>query len=154
MTAAPDQTHAGQDAACDAVSSEIARTDGKASLLLAFDGAILAGLASLADANLPPLAQLFGGAAVAALTAAAVLLLLVVRPALGGRGRLPQEGFPRWAQLDEDELRAALREDTRLLRIKTLSTLAVRKYERLARAVDTILLALALLAAAALAAAA
>ncbi len=71
------------DAACTTVTTEIGRTDSKASLLLAFDGAVLAGLASLADKNLPLPAQL-AGAACLALTAAAVLLLLVVRPSSEG----------------------------------------------------------------------
>ncbi|WP_331718613.1 hypothetical protein [Streptomyces sp. NBC_00289] len=43
------------DAACATVAGVSARTDGKASLLLAFNGAVLAGLASVADPHLPPL---------------------------------------------------------------------------------------------------
>ncbi|WJV51789.1 Pycsar system effector family protein [Streptomyces flavofungini] len=80
-----------------------------------------------------------------ALAVAAVLLLLVVRPNLGGRGRVVREGFPCWAQLDEDGIRASMGRDTRATRVKTLSTIAVAKYQRLTRAVDTILAALALL---------
>ncbi|MGW6841313.1 hypothetical protein [Streptomyces sp. NPDC054958] len=38
-----------------------------------------------------------------------------------------------------------MREDTRAIRVRALSTIAVRKYRRLTRAVDTILAALALL---------
>ncbi len=63
------------------------RTDGKASLLLAFNGAALAGLASVADKELPPVTKAFGSLAVLTLGAAAVLLLLVVRPRLHGRDR-------------------------------------------------------------------
>jgi Family of unknown function (DUF5706) len=133
------------DDACHDVEAKISRTDNKASLLLAFDGAVLAGLASVADKKLPPTAQLAGAAAVLALAAAAVLLLLVVRPNLGGRGRVVREGFPRWAQLSEDALLNVMREDTRATRVRSLSILAVAKFERLARAVDTILAALALL---------
>jgi hypothetical protein len=133
------------DAACAQVTSEIARTDSKASLLLAFVGAVLAGLASVADKNLPLPAQLAGAAAVLALAAAAVLLLLVVRPNLGGKGRVVREGFPRWAQLSEDDLLAAMREDTRAARARSLSIIAVAKFERLDHAVDLILASLALL---------
>ncbi|MFE2529309.1 hypothetical protein ACFXEL_34355 [Streptomyces sp. NPDC059382] len=43
-----------------------------------------------------------------------------------------------------------MNEDTRAARIKALSTIAATKYARLARAVDTILTALALLLAAAI----
>ncbi|MFI9080952.1 Pycsar system effector family protein [Streptomyces sioyaensis] len=133
------------DAACATVTTEIGRTDSKASLLLAFDGAVLAGLASLADKKLPLPTQLAGGAAVLALAAAAVLLLLVVRPNLGGKGRVVREGFPCWAQLHEDALLTAMREDTRATRVRSLSLIAVAKFERLARAVDAILAALFLL---------
>nr|BAK19841.1 putative plasmid transfer protein SpdB3 [Streptomyces rochei] len=142
------------DDACHDVEAKISRTDNKASLLLAFDGAVLAGLAGVADKKLPLPAQVAGGAAVLALAAAAVLLLLVVRPNLGGRGRVVREGFPRWAQLSEDALLNAMREDTRVTRVRALSIIAVAKFQRLARAVDLILAALALLLIAAVLAAA
>ncbi|MFD9289604.1 Pycsar system effector family protein [Streptomyces sp. NPDC060030] len=132
------------DAACATVTGEIARTDSKASLLLAFDGAVLAGLASLTDKELPLPAQLVGGAAGLVLAVAAVLLLLVVRPNLGGRSPAPGS-FPHWAHLDADAIRASMDADIRAARIKALSTIAVAKYARLARAVDTVLAALALL---------
>ncbi|MER5973297.1 Pycsar system effector family protein [Streptomyces sp. NPDC002055] len=141
----PSVTDTNLDTACTSVAHEIGRTDSKASLLLAFDGAVLAGLASLADKDLPLPAQIVGGAAVLTLTAAAALLLRVVRPNLGGRGRVVRDGFPRWAQLSEEALLQAMRADTRAARVKALSTIAVAKFERLARAVDTILASLALL---------
>ncbi|MFI6728715.1 Pycsar system effector family protein [Streptomyces atratus] len=119
-------------------------------MLLAFDGAVLAGLASIADKDLPVFTKAVGGLAVLALAAAAVLLLLVVRPNLGGGGRIIREGLPYWAQLEESELRESMTEDTRAARVKALSVLAVGKYQRLARAVDVILAAIALLAAAAI----
>ncbi|SFF97673.1 Pycsar system effector family protein [Streptomyces mirabilis] len=93
------------DTACASVVSEVGRTDGKASLLLAFDGAVLAGLASVPDKDLPPAAKAFGTLAVLALGAAAVLLPLVVRPRLRGDDRA---SFPHWARLDEDEIRACM----------------------------------------------
>ncbi|MFB7030956.1 MULTISPECIES: Pycsar system effector family protein [unclassified Streptomyces] len=131
--------------ACRDTEAKIARVDTKASFLLAFDGAILAGLASLADKPLPLPAQIAGGGAALVLTAAAVLLLLAVRPNLGGRRRVVREGFPRWAELDEPELLAALAQDTRAIKARALSLLAVRKFQGLIRAVDTILAGLALL---------
>ncbi|TLS45723.1 integral membrane plasmid transfer protein [Streptomyces montanus] len=130
------------DSACAAVATEIARTDGKASLLLAFNGAVLAGLASVADNNLPLTTKAFGAAAVLALGAAAVLLLLVVRPRLSGHDKA---SFPYWARLDEDEIRASMQSDTRAARIRVLSVLAIRKYQRLRHAVHLSLAALALL---------
>ncbi|MFF4934250.1 Pycsar system effector family protein [Streptomyces griseofuscus] len=123
-----------------------ARTDGKASLLLAFNGAVLAGIASIADKDLPTATKAIGALAVLALGIAAVLLLLVVRPRLSGTDRA---SFPHWARLDEDQIRSCMEGDTRAARIRVLSTLAVRKYLHLRRAVDISLAALALLALAA-----
>ncbi|MEV4975360.1 Pycsar system effector family protein [Streptomyces scopuliridis] len=145
MTTTTD-TDKNLDAACASVSSEIARTDSKASLLLAFDGAVLAGLASLADKQLPLATTIFGVLAVIALGVAAVLLLLVVRPRLRGSDRA---SFPYWARLDEDEIRTCMHGDTRAARVRVLSTIALRKFTQLRHAVDSILTALALLAIAA-----
>ncbi|WP_449352706.1 hypothetical protein [Streptomyces shaanxiensis] len=92
------------DAACTAVTAEVARTDGKASLLLAFDGAVLAGLATGADTNLPAVTKTVGAMAVLALAAAAALLLFVVRPQLGGADRA---SFRYWADMDDDTIRAS-----------------------------------------------
>ncbi|THA28419.1 integral membrane plasmid transfer protein [Streptomyces sp. A1277] len=134
------------DAACASVTNEINRTDSKSSLLLAFNGAVLAGLASVADKDLPLPTKVFGTAAVLALGAAAVLLLLVVRPRLRADDRA---SFPYWAQIDEDAIRGCMQGDPRAARIRVLSGLAVRKFLHLRRAVDLSLAALALLALAA-----
>ncbi|MEV7076642.1 Pycsar system effector family protein [Streptomyces sp. NPDC093990] len=130
------------DTACTSVASEISRTDGKSSLLLAFNGAVLAGLGSVADKDLPVPTKVFGAAAVLALAAAAVLLLLVVRPRLNGADRA---SFPYWAHLDEDEIHGCMDTDTRAARIRVLSLLAVRKFTHLRRAIDLSLTALVLL---------
>ncbi|WSI75344.1 DUF5706 domain-containing protein (plasmid) [Streptomyces sp. NBC_01335] len=138
-----------RDTACAAVTGEIARTDSKASLLLAFTGAVLAGLASIADKDLPVFTKVVGGLAVLALAAAAVLLLLVVRPCLTVGTAAPGT-FPQWARLEENELEVAMEQDHRLACIKALSILAARKFQRLTLAVDVILAALALLTTAAI----
>lgn len=83
-----------------------------------------------------------GALAVLALGAAAVLLLLVVRPRRAATTRRP---FHRWA----DEIRGCMDADTRAALIRVLSTLAVRKFTHLRRAVDLSLAALAPLALAA-----
>lgn len=134
------------DTGVASVTAEIGRTDGKASLLLAFNGAVLAGLASAADKDLPPATQTSGSLAALALGASAVLLLLVVRPRLRGDDRA---SFPYWARLDADEIRACMADDTRAARIHVLSRLAVRKYTQLRRAVGLSIAPLALLALAA-----
>ncbi|SEB31870.1 hypothetical protein SAMN04490357_0219 [Streptomyces misionensis] len=146
MTTTGIDTDQNLDTACASVASEIGRTDGKASLLLAFNGAVLAGLASVADKDLPPATKVFGSLAVLALGAAAVLLLLVVRPRMRGDDKA---SFPYWARLDEDEIRACMDGDTRAARVRVLSVLAVAKFTQLRRAVDLSLAALALLALAA-----
>lgn len=72
------------------VKAEIARTDNKVALLLAFIGAVLAGAWTIA-ADLPlnwPVG-LAGGLGMALLITAAGLLLRSVRPNLSGR-----HGFP------------------------------------------------------------
>ncbi|TXR94499.1 integral membrane plasmid transfer protein [Streptomyces sp. col6] len=146
MTDTVPATDKNLDAACTSVANEIARTDGKASLLLAFNGVVLAGLASIADTDLPAVTKTAGALAVLALGAAAVLLLLVVRPRLRADDRA---SFPYWARLDEDGIRSCMEADNRAARIRVLSTLAVRKYLHLRWAVDLSLAALALLALAA-----
>ncbi|MFI8234945.1 Pycsar system effector family protein [Streptomyces sp. NPDC085900] len=130
------------DTALTTLATEIGRTDNKASLLLAFNGAVLAGLASLTDHTLPAGTKAFGAAAVLALAAAAALLLFVVRPRLGGNDRA---SFPYWARLNDDEIRAGMHGDTRAARIRVLSQIALTKYRKLQHAVDLSLAALALL---------
>ncbi|WP_246096739.1 hypothetical protein [Streptomyces botrytidirepellens] len=81
------------------VSDEKSRTDFKASLLLAFDGAVLAGLASLIDKTLPLPVKLISAAAALMLTVSAALLLLAVRPNLGPAAppsRAPSRTGRRW----------------------------------------------------------
>lgn len=134
------------DDALAVLAAEIARTDGKASLLLAFDGAVLAGLASVATQPLPTPARAVGILAVAALGTAAAVLLLVVRPRLGGSDRA---SFPHWARLDEDAIRDCMTGDTRAARVRVLSGIALSKFTRLRHAVDLSLAALGLLAVAA-----
>ena len=146
-TTTANTTDKNLDAACAAVATEIGRTDGKASLLLAFNGAALAGLATLADIELPAPTRVLGALAITALGSATVLLLLVVRPHLGGQDHA---SFPYWARLAETEIHASMTSDTRTARIRILSGIAVAKFTRLRRAVDCILTALAFLALAAL----
>ncbi|MEU0034670.1 Pycsar system effector family protein [Streptomyces sp. NPDC006333] len=137
------ETDKNLDAALAAVSGEIARTDGKASLLLAFNGAVLAGLGAAAGHRLPTPARVVGALGVLALAAAAVLLLLVVRPRLRGDDRA---SFPHWAGLDVAAIRASMTGDSRAARIRVLSGIAVSKFRHLRHAVDLSLTALALLA--------
>ncbi|MEU6079033.1 Pycsar system effector family protein [Streptomyces sp. NPDC047108] len=122
------------------VKAEIARTDAKTALLLAFVGALLAGAWTVArdlPMNLP--AYLCGGLGLAGLVAAAGLLLRSVRPNLGGR-----HGFPLWATLAAEEIKDAVTRDL-AADIAGLSRIAVAKFTCLRRAVDLTLAGGALL---------
>ncbi|MGP4002502.1 Pycsar system effector family protein [Streptomyces sp. 8N706] len=127
------------------VKAEIARTDTKTALLLAFVGAVLAGTWTVArDVPLTVPAVVAGGLGLVLLVAAAGLLLRSVRPNLGGR-----HGFPLWATLTADEIGAAVARDL-ATDIAGLSRLAVAKFTCLRRAVDLTLTGGALLILAAL----
>ncbi|MFD0229059.1 Pycsar system effector family protein [Streptomyces hirsutus] len=113
------------------VKAEIARTDTKTALLLAFVGAVLAGTWSVArDLPLNVPALVVGSLGLALLVGAAGLLLRSVRPNLSGR-----HGFPLWATLTAEEINAAVGGDL-AADIAGLSRLAVAKFTCLRRAVD------------------
>ncbi|MFC8565471.1 Pycsar system effector family protein [Streptomyces sp. NPDC057245] len=127
------------------VKAEIARTDTKTALLLAFVGAVLAGTWAVArDVPLTTAAVVVGGLGLVLLLAAAGLLLRSVRPNLRGR-----HGFPLWATLTADEIGAAVARDL-AADIAGLSRLAVVRFTCLRRAVDLTQMGGALLIAAAL----
>lgn len=116
------------------VKAEVFRTDNKASLLLAFNGAVLAGAWSIITATPLPIAALVAlGVAAFVVVASAALLLAVVRPFLGGTDPV---GFPYWATRTPAELLAEMAEDRRAVDIIALSRLAVRKMGALQRAID------------------
>ncbi|MER6107653.1 Pycsar system effector family protein [Streptomyces hirsutus] len=130
------------------VKAEIARTDSKTALLLAFVGAVLAGTWTIArDLPLNVPAYVAGGIGLALLVGAAGLLLRSVRPNLSGR-----HGFPLWATLTAEEINAAVGGNL-AADIAGLSRLAVAKFRGLRRAVDLTLTGGALLILAALLAA-
>ncbi|MGW6911577.1 Pycsar system effector family protein [Streptomyces sp. NPDC054940] len=114
------------------VKAEVARTDAKTALLLAFVGAVLAGTWTVAR-DLPMTAPAYaaGGLGVALLVAAAGLLLRSVRPNLRGR-----HGFPLWATLTPDEITTTVNSGDLAADIAGLSRLAVAKFTCLRRAVD------------------
>ncbi|MEE1929841.1 Pycsar system effector family protein [Streptomyces sp. TRM 70351] len=119
----PDRTDAALTEARADVKAEITRTDTKASLLIAFNGAVLAGLGTA-------LPRLSLGAP--ALIAGAAVLLGVIRPRLGA---CPGT-FPHWATLTTETLRADMAHDRRPEAVVALSRVALAKYTGLRRAVD------------------
>ncbi|MEU4617479.1 Pycsar system effector family protein [Streptomyces umbrinus] len=114
------------------VKAEIARTDTKTALLLAFVGAVLAGAWTIArDLPLSVPAYVAGGLGMTLLIGAAGLLLRSVRPNLGGR-----HGFPLWATLTAEEITDTATSRNLAADIAGLSRLAVAKFTCLRRAVD------------------
>lgn len=114
------------------VKAEIARTDTKTGLLLAFVGAVLAGAWTVAkDLPMNPAAYVVGGFGMAVLVAAAGLLLRSTRPNLGGR-----HGFPLWATLTPEQISATAAGRDLPADVAGLSRLAIAKFTNLRRAVD------------------
>lgn len=113
------------------VKAEIARTDTKTALLLAFVGALLAGSWTVArDLPLTAPAYAVGTCGMVLLVAAAAMLLRSVRPNLRCR-----HGFPLWATLTPQQIPGAVGGDL-AADIAGLSRLAVAKFTGLRRAVD------------------
>ncbi|MEV0639130.1 Pycsar system effector family protein [Streptomyces sp. NPDC050619] len=114
------------------VKAEIARTDNKTALLLAFVGAVLAGAWTVArDLSLNVPSYVAGGLGLALLVGAAGLLLRSVRPNLRGR-----HGFPLWATLTPEQITDTAASRDLAADIAGLSRLAVTKFTCLRRAVD------------------
>jgi hypothetical protein len=124
------------------VASEIGRTDNKTSFLLAFNGAVIAGLLGSADKDLPLLCLVAGGLAVLALAVSTVLLLLVVLPRLHGADRA---SFPYWATCDTQQILAEMSDDRRADRLRVLSQIALPKFQGLGRAIRLSLAAVVLI---------
>jgi len=113
------------------VKAEIARTDNKTALLLAFVGAVLAGAWTIASSlPLTPPAATVGALGMSLLIGAAGLLLRSVRPNLNGR-----HGFPLWATLTPEQITDTVGGDL-AADIAGLSRLALAKYTSLRHAVD------------------
>ncbi|GAB2911610.1 Pycsar system effector family protein [Streptomyces heilongjiangensis] len=114
------------------VKAEIARTDAKTALLLAFVGAVLAGAWTVArDLPLNVPAYVAGGLGLALLIGAAGLLLRSVRPNIKGR-----HGFPLWATLTPEQITDVAASRDLAADVAGLSRLAVAKFTCLRRAVD------------------
>jgi hypothetical protein len=133
------------DTALETLRSELARVDGKASLLLALTGAGLAALVATATSIHPPVGVLvLGTVGAAVLLAATVLLLLAVRPRLGSAG------WPTWHALEAEALHREVGHGQHLAEVQVLATSARAKYIQVRIAIDLVLAAFVPLSAAAL----
>ncbi|MGW7256550.1 Pycsar system effector family protein [Streptomyces sp. NPDC054834] len=144
-TSNPDPLQARQagsdiDTAITLLRGEVARSDSKASLLLALNGAALAALVSLsAIGHVPASVVAVGAIGAVTLLAATVALLLAVRPQLGGAG------WPQWPNLTDEELHRELAAGQQLTLVKVLAVSVRTKYARIRLAVDFMLAGLGFL---------
>lgn len=124
----------------DSLRSELARSDSKASLLLALTGGSLVAIISTAsNAHLPPAATITGIAAALALFTATVTLLLVALPRLSG------PGWPTWPSLTLPDLADRVAAGRQVSEVQALATIALRKFTYLQVAVVSALTGLGLL---------
>ncbi|MFC7309329.1 Pycsar system effector family protein [Streptomyces monticola] len=124
------------------LQGDLARTETKASLLLALTGAALVVLvttATAADVALPVAAAVAGWLGAFALLAATVVLLLAIRPHLGG------SGWTSWPRLADDELRQRLSTGYQVEHLRFMAALAARKFQLIRVAVDCVIAGIALL---------
>ncbi|MFF3547615.1 Pycsar system effector family protein [Streptomyces platensis] len=122
------------DAALTQVLAEIARTDTKASTLLAAFALPLAVLvAAVPGHSLPRAAAALTGLGAVGLVGAMLIVLLVVRPRITGT---PRGSYLYWATCTPDEVLADLRKENRAEHIARLSRIAHAKYRALRTAID------------------
>ncbi|ANW18108.1 Pycsar system effector family protein [Streptomyces clavuligerus] len=131
-------------AALTGVQAEIAKADGKVAGVMAFVGAVLLAVVAAAKdlRGLPTGAYVSGGAGVVLLVAAVVMLLVAVCPRLGGARPV---GFPAWARMTVDEIRADLETDRTAEHIAVQSGVALAKYQAISRGMVLVLAGLGLL---------
>ncbi|MGY0058524.1 Pycsar system effector family protein [Streptomyces sp. LZ34] len=136
----PDTTQDRITATVASLQADLARSESKASLLLALAGAALVALGSMAS-DLHPTAATAVAAALgaAALLAATVILLLAVRPNLDG------DGWTSWVRLSNDRLRERLAFGYQVDHLRFMAELATRKFRLIRVAVDCMLAGLGLL---------
>ncbi|MDX3225609.1 Pycsar system effector family protein [Streptomyces sp. ME19-01-6] len=122
------------------LQADLARSESKASLLLALSGAALVALGSTASALHPTVpAAVTSALGAAALLATTVILLLAVRPHVGGND------WTSWTGLSNDQLDERLTSGYQVEHVKFMAELATRKFRLIRGAVDCLLAGLGLL---------
>ncbi|MEC4015362.1 Pycsar system effector family protein [Streptomyces sp. H27-D2] len=140
----PDRTQDRIAAMMTTLQADLARSDSKASLLLALAGAGLVAVGSTASKLHPTVpAAVAASLGAAALLAATLILLLAVRPNLRG------SGWTSWPQSSSDQLRDWLTSGYQVDHLRFMAALAMRKFRLIRVAVDCMLAGLGLLALAA-----
>jgi hypothetical protein len=126
-----------------ALEAQLSRVDTKAALLFGFTGAAIIGGSALVNAlDLNPLGNIVALLSVLPLVISAVFLILAVRPVID-ESVGASSGFPHYARLAPEQLAQAIDQcrdpEVRIRYLADLSRLAVKKYDRIRRAVDLIL---------------
>lgn len=139
----PDRTHDRIAATVAALQADLARSESKASLLLALAGAALVALGTMAP-DLHPAAPtapaaVTGALGTAALLATTVILLLAVRPHVGGND------WTSWTALSDDQLSERLASGYQVDQVRFMAELATRKFRLIRAAVDCLFAGIGLL---------
>ncbi|KUF13390.1 Pycsar system effector family protein [Streptomyces silvensis] len=129
-----------------ALSSELARADAKASIVLAMTGVGLGFVATQGSTDQEAIVLAVGAAGAVCLVTAIVVLLITVRPV--HIDTVTSEGWSRWATLEPSALRDHMRADLRAERVAFLSRAVMLKFRRLRLGINLILVGLSLLFAA------
>ncbi|ADI07025.1 hypothetical protein SBI_03904 [Streptomyces bingchenggensis BCW-1] len=137
----PDRAQDRIAATMTSLQADLARSESKASLLLALAGAALVALGSMAPDLHPTVpAAVTGALGTAALLATTVILLIAVRPHVGGND------WTSWTALSDDQLSERLASGFQVEHVRFMAQLATRKFRLIRAAVDCLLAGLGLLA--------
>ncbi|MER6284740.1 Pycsar system effector family protein [Streptomyces sviceus] len=128
------------------LTSELARADAKASIVLAMTGVGLGFVATQGSKHQVAAVLAVGAAGAMCLVVAIVVLLITVRPV--HVDTVTAEGWSRWATLDPQALRDHMRADLRAERVSFLSRSVMIKFRRLRLGINFILAGVSLLFAA------
>ncbi|MEU1196415.1 Pycsar system effector family protein [Streptomyces sp. NPDC005813] len=128
------------------LTSELARADAKASIVLAMTGVALGFVAAQGSRRQGATVLAVGAAGAMCLVIAIVVLLITVRPV--HIDTVTAEGWSRWATLEPESLRDHMRADLRAERVAFLSRAVVTKFRRLRLGINLILAGVCLLCAA------
>ncbi|MGW5472817.1 Pycsar system effector family protein [Streptomyces chartreusis] len=125
------------------LTSELARADAKASIVLAMTGVSLGFVATQSSRHQGATVLAVGAAGAMCLVIAIVVLLITVRPV--HIDNVAAEGWSRWATLEPETLRDHMRADLRAERVSFLSRTVLIKFRRLRHGINLILAGVSLL---------
>ncbi|MFF3582239.1 Pycsar system effector family protein [Streptomyces mirabilis] len=128
------------------LTSELARADAKASIVLATTSVGLGFVATQSSKHQGATVLAVGAAGAMCLLIAIVVLLITVRPV--HIDTVTAEGWSRWATLEPEALRNHMRADLRAERVSFLSRTVMVKFRRLRLGINFILAGASLLFAA------